>query len=66
MDNETTARIIKDLRARTGLSAQKFGDKYKIPQRTIQSWEYGRRSAPEYLLFLLERAVLEDFPEDEK
>jgi putative transcriptional regulator len=66
MDNETTARIIKDLRARTGLSAQKFGDRYKIPMRTVQNWEYGRRGVPEYVLFLLERAVLEDFPEEKK
>jgi hypothetical protein len=34
--------------------------------RTVQNWEYGRRGAPEYLLFLLERAVIEDFPEETK
>lgn len=52
---------IKELRALTGLSAQKFGDKYKIPLRTIQNWENGVRQPPVYLVELLERAVKEDF-----
>lgn len=52
---------VKRLREMTGLSAQKFGDKYKIPLRTIQNWEYGINPTPEYVLLLLERAVREDF-----
>lgn len=51
---------IKEIRALTGLSAQKFGDKYHIPLRTIQHWEGGDRKAPEYILTLLERVVRED------
>ena len=53
---------IKELRAVTGLSAKKFGEKYGgIPLRTIQHWENGDRQPPEYVLRLLERVVKEDF-----
>lgn len=52
---------IKEIRQLTGLSAQKFGDKYKIPLRTIQNWEGGINKPPEYLVYLLERVVREDF-----
>lgn len=52
---------IKDLRRRTGLSAQKFGDLYGIPLRTIQNWESGVNTPPEYVVKLLGRAVAEDF-----
>ena len=51
---------IQALRKRTGLSAQKFGDLYGIPLRTVQNWEYGTNECPEYVLRLLERAVMED------
>lgn len=52
---------IKELRQMTGLSAQKFGDKYGIPLRTIQNWEGGVNTPPPYVLTLLERVVKEDF-----
>ena len=52
---------IKEIRSITGLSAQKFGDKYHIPLRTIQNWEEGSRQAPRYVVELLERVVKEDF-----
>ena len=55
---------IKGIRQLTGLSAQKFGDKYKIPLRTIQNWEGGVNKPPEYVLILLERAVKEDFKQE--
>ena len=64
MDTETTAKIIKDLRKRTGLSAQKFGARYKIPMRTIQNWEGEKAVPPEYVVLLLSRAVEEDFPNE--
>ncbi len=51
---------VKDLRNLLGLSQQKFGDKYHIPLRTVQSWESGERSCPVYVIELLKRAVLID------
>lgn len=56
----TNAERVKEMRKETGLSAQKFGDKYGIPLRTIQEWERGGRTAPDYVIDLLERAVEED------
>lgn len=54
---------IKGMRKTLGLSQANFGKKYKIPLRTIQSWESGERSAPEYVMELLERAVIQDAAE---
>lgn len=54
---------VKDLRKRTGLSQQKFGDLYEIPLRTVQNWEGGVSVPPDYLVKLLARAVREDFPD---
>lgn len=56
---------IKQLRAKTGLSQAKFGKKYGIPLNTIKNWECedgkpNHRDCPEYVLYLLERAVMED------
>lgn len=50
----------RELRQLTGLSAQKFGDKYGIPLRTVQGWEMETSKPPEYVFSLLDRAVRED------
>ncbi len=57
---------IKQIRAISGLSQVKFGQKYGIPRRTIESWECDKdnpnyRSCPEYVRRLLERVVKEDY-----
>lgn len=54
---------IKEIRIITGLSQQKFGEKYNIPKRTIQNWESNVNVPPEYLVMLLERVVKEDYKE---
>lgn len=46
-------KSVKELRSEMGLSQQKFGDKFGIPKPTIESWEYGVRTAPEYVMELL-------------
>lgn len=51
---------IKELRSITGLSQQAFSDKYNIPKRSIENWESGKRTPPEYVISLLERVVKED------
>ena len=50
---------IKELRKRTGLTQEKFGEYFGIPRRTIQNWELcgeskEGRKCPEYLLALME------------
>lgn len=39
-------------------SARAFGLKYGIPDRTVQLWIKGERSAPEYLFLLLGYAII--------
>lgn len=46
---------IREIRKLTGLSQGKFADYFKIPLRTVQEWEQGRRNPPEYIPTLLER-----------
>ena len=57
---------IKQLRMVSGLSQQAFSDKYKIPKRSIENWESGKRTPPEYVISLLERAVKEDIKKIEE
>jgi len=52
---------IKELRKITGLSQTKFGEKYHIPLRTIQHWENETRKPAEYIVYLLERVISEDY-----
>lgn len=51
---------IKEIRALTGLSQTDFSEKYNIPKRTLQDWEYKKRTPPEYVVNLLEFKVKYD------
>jgi DNA-binding transcriptional regulator YiaG len=44
---------IRDIRAHTGLSQDAFAVRYCIPRRTVENWESGVRSCPDYLRLLL-------------
>lgn len=44
---------ICDIRAHTGLSQSAFAARYCIPKRTLEDWERGVRSCPDYLRLLL-------------
>lgn len=48
---------LKALREKSGLSQQKFADKYGIPFRTFQDWELGNRVPPEYVVEMLAKVV---------
>ncbi len=48
---------IRDIRAYTGLSQAAFAVRYCIPCRTIENWESGVRSCPDYLRLLLVQAT---------
>ena len=56
----------KELRKTTGLSQQKFGDRYHIPLRTIQDWESEIRIPPIYVYELLRFKVEYDMTEFNK
>lgn len=51
---------IKEMREFLGISRAEFSRRYNIPARTLDDWEKGRRTPPEYVPALLERAVRED------
>lgn len=59
MDNK---RIPESIRIRNllGISRAEFSRRYGIPVRTLESWDWGDREAPEWVMKLLERVVLED------
>ena len=44
-----TAKIIKELRENTGMSRKEFSEHTGIPVRTLEDWEAGRRTPPEYI-----------------
>jgi len=49
--------LTKELRAKTGLSQSKFAKLFDIPVRTLQQWEQGISSPPEYVPKMIERLL---------
>lgn len=45
----TAAELIKNLREETGLNRTAFAQHLGIPIRTVEDWEAGRRTPPEYI-----------------
>ena len=43
------ANEIRELRESTGLSRKEFSEHIGIPVRTLEDWEAGRRTPPEYI-----------------
>ena len=43
------AKSIRDLRESTGMSRKDFSEHTGIPVRTLEDWEAGRRTPPEYI-----------------
>lgn len=48
---------LKELRKKLGLSQAKFAEKFGIPLRTIQDWEYGKREVRSYIVNMLYRII---------
>lgn len=48
------AKKIKELREGTGMTRKEFSQHTMIPVRTIEDWEAGRRTPPEYIPRLIE------------
>lgn len=48
---------IRDIRAYTGLTQAAFSTRYCIPRRTLENWESGIRSCPDYVRLLLAQAA---------
>ena len=52
-----TSYAIKLIRKEAGMERKQFCEWLKIPYRTMQEWELGRRKMPEYVLDLIEYKV---------
>lgn len=52
--------IIKALRNELKFNRREFCDYFNIPYRTVQDWECGKRTMPEYVLRLLEYKIRTD------
>ena len=48
-----TSKVIKELRVQAGMKRKEFSEYTKIPVRTLEDWEAGRRTPPEYIPRLL-------------
>lgn len=62
---------ITEIRNMTGLSQVAFAEMYGMSRRTVENWEAevgkpNHRECPKYVLSLLERAVSEDFPQNDR
>ena len=57
----STNNKIKELRAETSLTQEKFSQYYGVPKRTLENWETGRREPPSYIVRWLERLIDIDF-----
>ena len=51
---------IREMRQELGYTQSEFAARYHIPFRSVQNWETGKRSAPDYLTELLEARVKAD------
>ena len=51
---------IREMRTRLGDTQSEFAARYNIPFRTVQNWEPGPRTPPEYITALLESRIKND------
>lgn len=47
---EKQIRVLKKTRADLGMNRTEFSHYIKIPLRTLEEWEAGRRQMPDYVL----------------
>lgn len=51
---------VRALREKMGMNRREFSDYFGIPYRTVQDWEAGKRTMPEYVFRLMKyRAEME-------
>lgn len=44
----------KELRSLSGMTQAKFCEYFEIPRRTVEAWDMGERTPPEYVIGLME------------
>ncbi len=59
--------VFRELRKESKMTQKQFSEYFGIPKRTVESWDMGERSCPEYLIDLLEyKLIKEGFILDEE
>lgn len=48
---------MKELRKRTGMTQKQFAEHFGIPYRTLQNWENGVNTPPEYTINMIRRIL---------
>ena len=48
---------LKELRKELRLSQAKFAEKFGVPVRTIQDWEYGKREVRSYIVDMMHKII---------
>lgn len=51
------SKRIKEIRKQLGLTQKQFAVDYKIPQGTLENWEQGLSSPPDYLIYLMDKLM---------
>ena len=51
---------VKELRKKTGLTQKAFAAYFGISFRTLQDWEQGKRTPPDYVVSMMERILVSD------
>lgn len=46
-------KVLRGIREEAGLNRRQFSEYMKIPLRTLEEWEAGRRKMPDYVLRLI-------------
>ena len=52
---------LKEIRETTGLSQKAFAEYLRIPVRTYEQWEAGKRNPPSYLVDLIEYKIRAEY-----
>lgn len=53
-------KITEYIRKEAGMKRPEFSKKYGIPVRTLEDWDAGKNTPPDYVINLLARALYED------
>lgn len=53
-DNRSCGEKVRNLRVKTGMNRKEFCRYFRIPYQTVTDWELDKRTAPDYVLRLLE------------
>lgn len=47
----------ENIKVKYGMNIKQLSDKFNIPYRTIQKWNTGERSCPQYILEMMDRIL---------